>query len=91
MLEYFDHLLFNALVEYNNLINRCAADPAFAYMVDRSGIGDAMERNMHHIVNSAESAGAISMSEWRIIRHMVGMIALDYDDVDNDLLYEVDA
>lgn len=95
MLEYFDKLLFNAIVEYNKLINRCSVDPEFAYMVDRCEIGEAQERYMIQIVNAAESAGAISRDEWITIRHIVAMIGLGGDDfyegVYNDLLYEVDA
>lgn len=92
MLEYFDRLLFNAIVEYNSTINRCMDDPMFAAMVDSSEIGDAQERYMIQIVNAAESAGAISLEDWRTVRHIVGMIALDReDDIYNDLRYEVDA
>ena len=73
MLEYFDRLLFNALVEYNAMINRCMDDPAFADTVYESGIGNAIEHYMMEIVSSAENAGAISLDDWRTIRHRIGL------------------
>ena len=92
MLEYFDHLLFNAMVEYNTLINRCMDDPAFAAMVDDSRIGYAQEVYIIRIVGAAEEAGAISLDDWRIIRHIVGMIGVDPDEfTSNDQRYEVAA
>ena len=91
MLEYFDRLLFNAIVEYNNTINRCMDDPIFAGMVDSSEIGDAQERYIIQIVNAAERAGAISIADWREIRYIVDQIALDREDAWNDLRYEVEA
>lgn len=92
MLEYFDKLLFNALVEYNTMINRCMDDPMFAAMVDSSQIGEAMDRYLAQIVNSAEIAGAISLDDWHVIRHIVAMIGMDPDDCTiNDHRYEVDS
>lgn len=95
MLEFFDRLLFNALVEYNTMYNRCIDDPVFASAAFASGIGQVMENYMCLIVNSAEDAGAISFDDWRIVRHTIGMIGLGDEALDYDyyvpLRYEVEA
>lgn len=77
MLDYFDSLLFQAIVDWNRSYNRASSEPAFAAMLCDSGINDRLEDWMICIVNSAYHGGLISFDDHRRILPVLQYIGLD--------------